>query len=222
MGLGKWDRRFLQMALVVAGWSKDPSTGVGAVIADTKNRVVSVGFNGRPRGLPDTASVLEDREAKLRAVIHAEVNAVLFAQRPVAGCTVYVWPMPPCEQCADVLIQMEVGRVVALRPEGEREARWRASITAALEKFARAGIPVDLYTAEELARSPLAVSKATRRGYRRKAPQEAPRGPLGDALGPDPSLGAGAAGGVPLGDPGGSCCGADCTGLCAHAAAALG
>ena len=28
----KWDRRFLELAEQIAGWSKDPSRGVGAVI----------------------------------------------------------------------------------------------------------------------------------------------------------------------------------------------
>jgi deoxycytidylate deaminase len=30
----KWDRRFLELAEQIAGWSKDPSRGVGAVIVN--------------------------------------------------------------------------------------------------------------------------------------------------------------------------------------------
>ena len=38
--MSKWDRRMLGLVNLVATWSKDPSTGVGAVIVDAKNRVV--------------------------------------------------------------------------------------------------------------------------------------------------------------------------------------
>lgn len=41
--MSKWDRRMLGLVNLVATWSKDPSTGVGAVIVDAKNRVVSLG-----------------------------------------------------------------------------------------------------------------------------------------------------------------------------------
>jgi len=50
----KWSNRFLQLAALVATWSKDPSTQVGSVIADDKNRVLSVGFNGFPRKVLDS------------------------------------------------------------------------------------------------------------------------------------------------------------------------
>ena len=50
--LDKWDRRFLGLAAHVAEWSKDPSTQVGAVVANGK-KVVSLGFNGFPQGMSD-------------------------------------------------------------------------------------------------------------------------------------------------------------------------
>ena len=86
-----WGRRFLHLAEHVSTWSKDPSTLVGAVIADD-NRVVSVGFNGFPRGCDDSPALYAERERKYRRVIHAEANALLFAARPLAGCTLYTWP----------------------------------------------------------------------------------------------------------------------------------
>tara|TARA_R110000787_G_scaffold186397_1_gene297914 strand:- start:2897 stop:3064 length:168 start_codon:yes stop_codon:yes gene_type:complete len=43
----KWDQRFMELAAFIAQWSKDPSTKVGAVIVDPRNkRIVSTGFNG--------------------------------------------------------------------------------------------------------------------------------------------------------------------------------
>ena len=49
----KWDKRFLELAKLVGSWSKDPSTKVGAVIVDCNNRIISVGYNGFPKGVKD-------------------------------------------------------------------------------------------------------------------------------------------------------------------------
>ena len=79
----KWDLRLLGLAKHVAEWSKDPSTKVGAVIADQKHRVLSLGFNGFARGVKDLAQRLDDRETKYDMIIHAERNAILFANASV-------------------------------------------------------------------------------------------------------------------------------------------
>ena len=36
-------------------------------------------------------------------MIHAEVNAILFAAQPLHGCSIYVWPMAPCARCAGLI-----------------------------------------------------------------------------------------------------------------------
>ena len=79
----KWDIRFMELAKHISSWSKDPSTKTGAVITDTRNRIVSMGFNGYPQNVPDTD--LHIRETKYAKVIHAEMNAILFAHRPLEG-----------------------------------------------------------------------------------------------------------------------------------------
>ena len=56
-----WDKRFLNLATEVASWSKDPSTQAGAVIVGPDKRIISVGFNGFPMGMPDTSALYEDR-----------------------------------------------------------------------------------------------------------------------------------------------------------------
>ena len=48
-----WDRKFIEMAVLVSSWSKDPSTKVGCVIADSDHAQLSEGFNGFPRGIAD-------------------------------------------------------------------------------------------------------------------------------------------------------------------------
>ena len=76
--MNKWDIRYQQMAKLVASWSKDPSTRTGAVIVTPQKTVVSVGFNGFPRGVADD-SRLYDRPIKYQIIVHCEMNAVLTA-----------------------------------------------------------------------------------------------------------------------------------------------
>src|SRR4051812_43949974 len=99
----KWDRRFLQMARLVASWSKDPSTKCGAVIVRPDKTVASVGFNGFPKGTNDDDELYADRETKYSRVVHAEQNALIFAREPLDGYTMYTWPQgfgPTCDRCA--------------------------------------------------------------------------------------------------------------------------
>ena len=99
------------MAQLVAGWSKDPSSKVGAVITRGKF-VVAVGFNGFPQGIADTSERLNNREIKYPTILHAEVNAVLSARQDLHGCTLYATPYLPCPQCAAVIVQSGIARIV--------------------------------------------------------------------------------------------------------------
>lgn len=138
-----WPRRFLDLARTVAQWSKDPSTKVGAVISDPYNRIISVGFNGAPRRVSDSHERLWDREKKLLCVIHAEENAILFANRSLEGCTLTVWPLPPCAPCAAKIIQVGIARVITKEPLIEHVHRWGRNLTVASEMFVEAGVEVE-------------------------------------------------------------------------------
>ena len=141
--LDKWDHRMLGLAEHIAGWSKDPSTRVGCVLADSRHRVVSTGYNGLPQGVRDTLERLEDRALKLMLTLHAEENALLFATQKLDGCTCYVWPMPPCARCAGKLIQAGIARVVAPAPTPEQTSRWSRDFDLAHQMYAEAGVVVD-------------------------------------------------------------------------------
>ena len=52
--MDKWDARFMALSKLVSTWSKDPSTGVGVVLTDSRNRILSVAFNGLPRQVVDS------------------------------------------------------------------------------------------------------------------------------------------------------------------------
>lgn len=121
--MSKWSDRFMALAEHVADWSYDPSTKVGAVIVDDKNRVVSLGYNGFPRGIKDLPERYNDRELKLLFVCHAERNALDNAPHSVEGCTMYV-PLMPCNECAKSIIQNGIRKVVTYKPTREDKYNW--------------------------------------------------------------------------------------------------
>ena len=133
----KWNLRFMELALHVAGWSKDPSTKVGAVVVDDKKRFVSLGFNGFPAGVYDASEL--SRERKLMRTVHAEVNAVSFAPRSVEGCSIYT-THPPCASCAGILIQHGIKKVYFPRASEEFLSRWGSSFLEGIQMFIEAGV----------------------------------------------------------------------------------
>lgn len=136
----KWHLRHLDHARYASQHSKDPSTGVGARIVDEHQRVVSEAYNGFPRGVSDTLARLNDRTVKYKIVLHAEENAILFAQRPLYNCTLYVWPCPPCAHCAALIIQSGLARVVSVQPTADMLSRWRDDLKLAADIFAEAQV----------------------------------------------------------------------------------
>lgn len=115
----KWHARFLLLAEHVAVWSKDPSTQCGAIIVRPDRTVVSLGYNGFPRGIADTDKRLQDKDFKHAVILHSEDNAILDSDGGCRGCTIYVWPIIPCPRCAAKIIQAHIAKVVA--PMSKRE-----------------------------------------------------------------------------------------------------
>ncbi len=52
-GYISWDEYFMGVAILASQRSKDPSTQVGACIVNDDNKIMSVGYNGLPRGCSD-------------------------------------------------------------------------------------------------------------------------------------------------------------------------
>lgn len=138
----KWDRRFLRLAKHWAEeCSKDPSTKVGAVIVNKYRRVIGMGYNGFPEGVQDTPERLNDRPTKYKLVVHAEANAILNAVSDTRRSTIYIWPLFSCHECAKLVIQAGIRRVVA--PD-DVNARWGESFETAKLLYREAGVIVDL------------------------------------------------------------------------------
>ena len=147
----RWHDHFLTLAVEHARMSKDPNTRVGSVIVGPDREVVSTGFNGFPRGIIDTPERLNDRDEKLRLIIHAELNAIINAARvgvSVKGCTLYlaatdnsgmVWGGPPCTRCTVHVIQAGIKSIVS-RPIKAVPSRWHEDLAAARKLLEEAGV----------------------------------------------------------------------------------
>ncbi len=139
----KWDDRFIGLAGLVAGWSKDPSTQVGCVIVTPARVVVGIGYNGFPRGVDDSAERLNDRPTKYLMVQHAEANAVINATASVVGCTAYV-TAPCCASCSGLLIQAGISRIVTPPAADGLRERFADSFAASEAMLREAGVSVEV------------------------------------------------------------------------------
>ena len=111
-----WDQYFMGIALMSAHRSKDPSTQVGACIVDQHNKILSIGYNGMPRGCNDDEMPWEREgemlDTKYAYVCHAELNAILnYGGGSLEGAKVYV-TLFPCNECAKAIIQCGIKEVI--------------------------------------------------------------------------------------------------------------
>lgn len=140
-----WDQRFLLDARHHSSHSKDPSTKVGAIFA-RNNNILSIGWNGFPRGIEDREDRLNNREVKYRYVVHAEMNGIYNATRngiSLEGSTLYVYGLPVCNQCSLGVIQVGVSRVVMQYGRAGAD-RWTESCSQAIENFKEVGIEFEM------------------------------------------------------------------------------
>ncbi|WIA08146.1 hypothetical protein OEZ85_007602 [Tetradesmus obliquus] len=126
-----WDDYFMAVAFLSAERSKDPNKQVGACIVNDENIILSIGYNGFPRGCADSRLPWAKRaesgsilDTKYPYVVHAEANALLNKnQAHVTGARIYV-TLFPCNECAKLLIQAGIREVVyheaKLEPTGKR------------------------------------------------------------------------------------------------------
>lgn len=90
----KHEEYFMDIAKAIAAKSKDPRTKVGSILVDSDNRIVSTGYNGMPYRCKED----ELWSDKYPFVIHAEMNAILYAKRDLRGCQMYT-TLAPCINC---------------------------------------------------------------------------------------------------------------------------
>jgi len=137
-----WDEFFMGVAKLASQRSKDPSHQIGAVIVDpSTNRILSVGYNGLPRGLNDNGLHVDDltwshmdikhkkkfvpkeglvfdyweKPQKYDFVVHAEENCFFNTDANLKGSVIYIFSEKgyyPCSSCTKGIIQNGIIEVV--------------------------------------------------------------------------------------------------------------
>lgn len=105
------DSYFMGIAESVKLRSPDPKTQVGAVIVDMNNRIISTGFNGPPAGCADSEVDWLDRESVYPIVVHAEMNAILYAGSRFDGSKLYV-TLSPCKECIKLVAASGIKSII--------------------------------------------------------------------------------------------------------------
>jgi len=111
-----WDEYFMGVAKLAGMRSKDPNSQVGACIVSQDNKILSMGYNGFPRGCSDDefpwAREGEELDKKYVYVVHSELNAILnFRGTSLEGAKLYV-SLFPCNECAKAIIQSGIKTII--------------------------------------------------------------------------------------------------------------
>ena len=87
-----------------------------------------MGYNGFPVGIKDNDR-LNNRDLKYEIIIHAECNAMMFANVSLKGYKLYTYPFMPCPKCSSMIIQAGITTVVSYNKEGGEEGGDSTQIT---------------------------------------------------------------------------------------------
>lgn len=108
---------FMEIAHTVAKRSTCFRLNVGAVLT-VHNRIVSLGYNGRPPGMPHCEGDTCPGREGCHETIHAEDNAIRYLSRDYychETLTLYVTDSP-CQHCAELISEVGIRRVFFSRP----------------------------------------------------------------------------------------------------------
>ncbi|CCY35473.1 putative uncharacterized protein [Alistipes sp. CAG:831] len=132
----QFDRSYLEMARVWAKNSYCTRRKVGALLVKDR-MIISDGFNGTPAGFENICEDPATGKTK-PYVLHAEANAITKVAKSgnnSQGATLYVTDAP-CMECAKLIIQAGIRRVVYLIEYSVRDG---------IELLRRAGVEVCKY-----------------------------------------------------------------------------
>jgi dCMP deaminase len=100
----------LAIACTAALRSEDPHLQVGAAVFDQYGRVLSTGYNGLVRSFGAPPEFWQDREAKSKFMIHAEVNALSLVSVHDLPSSIAI-THSPCIACARMIAASGILRV---------------------------------------------------------------------------------------------------------------
>jgi dCMP deaminase len=123
--IDKWDRRFMNIAMVVSTWSSciRPNRQVGAVAVRDK-RILTTGYNGAAAGtlscadkgfcIREVENIPSGTQHEKCFAVHAEQNAIAQAAYigvSLKGATLYT-TLQPCTLCSRQIVNAGIVRVV--------------------------------------------------------------------------------------------------------------
>lgn len=135
-------KKFLSIAKAIAQEFSKYNTKVGCVIVGPNNEVLSIGYNGAPRGCSADEDWRRERPESLFWAAHAELNALTNAARvgtPLEGGTLVVTHMP-CMDCARAIVQAGIKEVHCPVPEADFADRWHTHIERTERLFKECGV----------------------------------------------------------------------------------
>ena len=117
-GYLSWDEYFMGVAMLSGMRSKDPHSQVGACIVSEDNKILSMGYNGFPKGCSDDEFPWgregDPLDTKYLYVTHSELNAILnYRGGSLEGAKLYV-SLFPCNECAKAIIQSGIKELIYL------------------------------------------------------------------------------------------------------------
>jgi len=151
--MDKWDRRFMELAGVIANWAScyKQNRKIGAVIVKNK-RILTTGYNGAPAGIKTCVERGECLREKLGIpsgtrheicyAVHAEQNAIIQAARlgsSIDGATLYCTHQP-CVLCAKMIVNSGIERIVYEKGYPD---------DFSLEIIAESGVKLERFTEED-------------------------------------------------------------------------
>ena len=115
-GYLSWDEYFMGVAMLSGMRSKDPHSQDGACNVSEDNKILSMGYNGIPKGCSDDEFPWgregEPLDTKYLYVTHSELNAILnYRGGSLEGAKLYV-SLFPCNECAKAIIQAGIKTIV--------------------------------------------------------------------------------------------------------------
>ena len=149
--MDKWDKRFMEMAHVIASWAScyQENRKIGAVIVKNK-RIMTTGYNGAPAGvrtcvergecLRRKMNIPSGQRQELCYAVHAEQNAIIQAAKlgvSIDGATLYCTHQP-CVMCAKMIVNSGIVRVTLRmkRPNEPEKTKEKARLRTAGLKVA--------------------------------------------------------------------------------------
>lgn len=109
-----WDTFWMTLCFLIAQKSPDAQTKHGSILVNEHNEVLSMGYNGFPKGQNDEA-LPDTRPEKYFYVLHSESNCLDFAPKisreEKAKCKIYITGHP-CHECFKRILQHGIGEIV--------------------------------------------------------------------------------------------------------------